>query len=408
MFELALQAQLPLIHIMTDDILNIEDVLTYIGGKQARQLNLPEVLPKGDPGVPLEKGGIYYTSSQCKSMPRLYRHCVEHEATLVFVNTDKSVLHFDGGTILPPQGMVLQFLTDALGLEQAAAEEILPSFGGLTLKDVAEVSKLTMTRDEALTAAGVNETRRGYIGKLKGIEQVDTALPFYVCPKQLEDWLKKNADFFMHPTHPALMPRGLLFDGPPGTGKTMALKHIASVLGVPLYRLDIGGMMGKYVGESETNVSAALAQIDQVSPCVVLFDEMEKVFQTSSDSGVTTRVLSQLLWWLQEHKTRVFVGMTTNDVKKIPEELHRPGRIDATMVFSGLESKNEGIKFALDAFEVLAKELGHTILKNDLNRVRMRTEALFNGEPVPQGRITQLVLDVTKSLLIESKGAKHD
>lgn len=409
MFQLAMKAQLPLIHVTTDDILNVEEVVSFISGKPAKQIQLPEVLPKGDIGVPLVEGSIYYTSSECKSQPRLYRYCVEKEATIVFVNTDKSVLHFDGGVLYPPQEMVLQFLIESLGLEQADAEELLPSYGGLTLKDVAEVSKLTMTRDESLTVRGVNETRRGYVGKLKGIEQVDTAIPFYVCPKQLSDWLKKNAEFFKHPTHPALVPRGLLFDGPPGTGKTLAMKHVAVSLGVPLYRLDIGSMMGKYVGESETNVSAALTQIDQVAPCAVIFDEMEKVFQGSGDHGVTTRVLSQLLWWLQEHKSRVFTGMTTNNVKVIPEELHRPGRIDATMTFNGLDNKAEIIKFSLDAFDVLAKELKHTVTKNDTLRIKSRAEALAGqGEPVPQGKITQMVLDVTKSLLIEAKGANNE
>lgn len=404
MLQLAMKAQLPLLHITTDDILNVEDVLSFIAGKQAKIISLPEVLPKGKADLPLEEGALYYTSSDCKSMPTLYRACVDKEATIVFVNTDKSVLQFNGGTLFPPLEMVRNFLKDSLGKTEEEADILLPTYGGLTLKDVAEVSKLTMTRDEDLTVRGVNETRRGYIGKLAGIEQVDTNVSFYVCPPSLSTWLGKNKDFFVHPTHPSLVPRGLLMDGPPATGKTLASKHIAAALGVPLYRLDIGGMMAKYVGESETNFLAALAQIDQVSPCVALFDEIEKVFQSSGDSGVTARLMSQFLWWLQEHKTRVFSVMTSNDLKKIPEELYRPGRIDSVMKFLGLESTNEGIKFALDAFDVLAKELGHPVTKNDQQRIRIRVETLFDGSPVPQGRITQLVLDLTKTILIEGKG----
>lgn len=82
------------------------------------------------------------------------------------------------------------------------------------------------------------------------------------------------------------------------TGKTLASKFIASEFGVPLYRLDLGAMMGKYVGESEASLNAALTQIDQVEPCVVILDEVEKIFQSQGDSGVTSRLLSQLLWWL--------------------------------------------------------------------------------------------------------------
>lgn len=93
-------------------------------------------------------------------------------------------------------------------------EELLPAFGGLTLKDVGEVAKMTMTRDEALTVRGVNETRRGY-SKLKGITQVDTEIPYYVQPSYLETWMKENTEFWLHPVHPSLTPRGLLFTGSP-------------------------------------------------------------------------------------------------------------------------------------------------------------------------------------------------
>lgn len=95
-------------------------------------------------------------------------------------------------------------------------DKILSCFGGLTLKDVGEISKLTTTRDQSITPRGVNETRRGYMGKLKGIQQVDTAIDYYVCPSYLHEWVKNNKQFFVNPVHESLIPRGLLFDGPPG------------------------------------------------------------------------------------------------------------------------------------------------------------------------------------------------
>ncbi len=128
------------------------------------------------------------------------------------------------------------------------SDEQQPSFGGLTLKDVGEVAKMTMTRDEDISQRGVNETRRGY-KNLKGIQQVDTNLVYYQQPSYLTEWLETNTKFFLNPLHPSLVPRGILMDGPPGTGKTMAAKAIAQEFGIPLYRLDISGMKGKYVGE---------------------------------------------------------------------------------------------------------------------------------------------------------------
>lgn len=71
--------------------------------------------------------------------------------------------------------------------------------------------------------------------------------------------------------------------------------------------------------------------------CVVLVDECEKLFNGGSDQGVTSRILSQLLWWMQAHRSRVFTVMTTNDSSAIPQELYRSGRIDKTFQIEKLD-----------------------------------------------------------------------
>ncbi len=399
MLELALKATLPLIHVRTDDILNVEEVLSFIAGEQVYPVNVPETIPQVS-GLKVPAGRILYTSSKCDSLAKLYAYCVDNDKCIVFVNTEKSVLQFDGGTLFPPKELVAKFLGDFVPEDEV--ELLLPCFGGLTLKDVGEISKMVMTRDQSLTPRGVNEMRRAYMGNLRGIQQVDTDLPYYLCPSYLSEWMNKNRGFFLHPVHQALIPRGLLFDGVPGTGKTLASKFIASAFGVPLYRLDLGAMMGKYVGESEHNLTSALAQIDQVEPCVVIFDEVEKIFQNSSDHGVTSRLLSQLLWWLQEHKTKVFSVMTTNNVKVIPDELYREGRIDATMLFLGIETKTEAIEFAAGAAQAMAKATGLTLDKAAYAKMEKKVGALYiDKQAVPQATITQLVNDLIKDVYLQ-------
>lgn len=83
---------------------------------------------------------------------------------------------------------------------------------------------MTMTRDTSLTQTGINETRRGY-KNLKGIQQVATEMAYYIQPSYLSNWLSINTQFFLKPVHPSLVPRGLLFDGPPGcvAGSTVVL-----------------------------------------------------------------------------------------------------------------------------------------------------------------------------------------
>lgn len=394
MLKLAMQAGLPLVYIRTDDIINVGDVLSHIAGEEVKPLDVPtQIASVSDLKVP--QGRVFFTSSDCKSLVKLYHFCVDQEKTIIFVNTEKSVLQFDGGSLFPPKDMVLKFLSEFA--ENSA--ELLPSFGGMTLKDIGEVAKLTMTRDDSLSVRGVNTTRRGY-SKPRGITQVDTALDYYIEPHYLTKWLNDNEPFFTNPVHQSLTPRGLLFDGPPGTGKTLAAKHIAATFGVPLYRLDLGAMMGKYVGESEANLNMALTQVDQVEPCVVIFDEVEKIFQSQSDSGVTSRLLSQLLWWLQEHKTKVFSVMTTNNLSVIPEELHREGRIDATMAFLGIEGKSDGYEFARGAFDAMLAELKSEATGDDYKELQKRINSMFtDGLPVPQSKITKITYDLVKELV---------
>lgn len=395
--KLALVTGLPLVYLRTDDILHVKEILTFLAEEEVSSINVPEVIAKVS-NLKVPAGRIFYCTTECKSLPKLYAFCKANEKTIIFVNTEKSVLQFDAGSLVPPKELVLAKLETV----SETPEMLLPCFGGMTLKDVEEVSMLTMTRDDSLTPRGVNTTRRSY-RNLKGISPINTGMDYYVCPSYLDEWLGKNSKFFLNPVHQALVPRGLLFDGNPGTGKTAAAKHIAGAFQVPLYHIDVGAMKGKYVGESEGNLLNALSQVDQVEPCVVLFDEVEKIFQSQSDSGVTSSLLSQLLWWLQEHETRVFAVMTTNKVTSIPAELYREGRIDATMNFAGIESAADAYTFAKGAFDSMCDDIdtGPKIkTPKSYKALKKQVDVLYiDGDAIPQAKLTQLTYSLIRELL---------
>ncbi len=119
--------------------------------------------------------------------------------------------------------------------------------------------------------------------------------------------------------------------GMPGCGKSLTAKATASLFEIPLVRLDVGRLLGKYVGESEGNMRKALNLSEAISPCVLWIDEIEKAFAGVGGDGsneVTTRLFGQFLTWMQEKENTVFIVATANDISKMPPEFLRKGRFD--------------------------------------------------------------------------------
>jgi hypothetical protein len=128
-------------------------------------------------------------------------------------------------------------------------------------------------------------------------------------------------------------PRGVLLLSPPGCGKSQFAKALGNETGRPTVVLDVGALLGSLVGQSESNVRAALKLADAMAPCVLFADEVEKSLAgaTSSgqtDSGVTARVFGSLLTWLNDHESDVFFVGTCNDASKLPPEFARAERFD--------------------------------------------------------------------------------
>lgn len=128
------------------------------------------------------------------------------------------------------------------------------------------------------------------------------------------------------------IPKGAMVVGMPGCGKSLTAKATSVLFGLPLLRLDIGSLMGRYVGDSESNMRRALGLAEAVSPCVLWVDEVEKAFTGLGGGGtgseITSRLFGYFLTWMQEKTTPVFVLATANDVSALPPELLRKGRFD--------------------------------------------------------------------------------
>jgi transitional endoplasmic reticulum ATPase len=160
-----------------------------------------------------------------------------------------------------------------------------------------------------------------------GLEDVKQRL------REAVEWPMKYADLFrsfhLNP------PKGLLVSGPPGCGKTLIAKALASETEVNFIAVKGPELMSMYVGESERGVREVFHKARQAAPCIVFFDEIDALASTRAsgghqDAGVGGRVLSQLLTELDgiEELKGVLVLAATNRRDLLDPALLRPGRFD--------------------------------------------------------------------------------
>lgn len=337
----AIKAKLPLISITTRDTVHLGDIIKHEQGPGAKAP--VKWSPQFLGTKPFLGNNVYFWPCPVSvnvgvQWDSVYGQLVGANAVLIVANlplVDASF--FDCGEATVPKSLLRAKLEKLIPKKEVPA--IVRALGGCTIKEALELVSLAHAQNNGkIDQDTIGSTRRGFFAASKGFTQIDTRQAFYVPSPDIEAWIEDDGGYFLTGQDLRLRARGLLFAGWPGTGKTSGAKHIAHTLGVPLFRLDIAGAKGKYVGESENALAAALARVDAEAPAVLLLDEVEKIFKIgeTNDGNTTSGMLSQLLWWMQEHTSRILMVMTTNNSKAIPGELIRPGRIDRKIITKGL------------------------------------------------------------------------
>jgi transitional endoplasmic reticulum ATPase len=178
-------------------------------------------------------------------------------------------------------------------------------------------------------------------------------------------------------------PVGVLLYGPPGTGKTMLAKAVANEASANFISIKGPELLSKWVGESEKGVREIFRKARSASPCVIFFDEIDSIASSrslsSSDSGVTKRVVSQLLTEIDglEEMKGVTILAATNRPDLIDPALIRPGRFDKVL-FVG--NPNQETRKAI--FDVHFQNMN--LSKNiDTNDLALQTEN-YSGAEIAQ------------------------
>lgn len=170
-------------------------------------------------------------------------------------------------------------------------------------------------------------------------------------------------------------PKGVFIVGMPGCGKSLCAKAAATQFNCPLLKLDMGSMMGKYVGQSEANLRKAIKIAEAAAPCILWIDEIEKGFSgVGGTNDIMTRMFGYFLSWMQDKTSRVYVIATANNADNLPPELKRKGRFDEIFCVNlPNEKERESI------IKVHLKKRNQAI--DNLSQIIKKTEG-FNGADI--------------------------
>jgi ATP-dependent 26S proteasome regulatory subunit len=205
--------------------------------------------------------------------------------------------------------------------ERAVSQAIVTRYGLTTeiVTDVLQAKKEMLRRAAMLDFVDVSDTMAG-VGGLANLK--------HWLEQRRGTWEEKARAFGLEP------PRGVVILGVQGCGKSMCAQAIAGEWKLPLVKFDTAAIFDKYIGETEKRIQKVFQVAEELSPCVLWIDELEKVFagsgpdSASADAGVSSRLLAAFLSWMQERKAPVFVAATCNNVSALPPELIRKGRFD--------------------------------------------------------------------------------
>lgn len=134
-----------------------------------------------------------------------------------------------------------------------------------------------------------------------------------------------------------IVPKGILYTGPPGTGKTHFARCLSGEAQINFVELKMSKILDKWVGESEKRFDKALTCIKSIAPVGVFIDEIDQAFSRGEEdsNSVSKNLFGMFLTILSDPKNRgkiIWIG-ACNYPNKIDEALKRTGRFDKKMPF---------------------------------------------------------------------------
>lgn len=297
--------------------------------------------------------------------------------------------------------------TQPVGVHLTSSEvsELIEQLRGMPFFEIRKLLTRAIVDDGRLDASDlalVREHKKSVIERSGLLEfiPVDTGSAPVAGLSRLRAWLERRRVAFTAPAQAKSlglpMPKGLLLVGVQGCGKSLSARATSSIFRLPLLRLDPAMLFRKYFGESEQNFRKALEIAEDVSPCILWIDEIEKAFSGGGeqDGGTSRRILGSFLTWLSEKEELVFVIATANDITGLPPELLRKGRFDE-IFFVDLPTHD----VRRDIFALHLAQRKQDPAGFDLDRLAAATEG-FSGAEIEQVVLSGLYAALTDALTL--------
>lgn len=270
-------------------------------------------------------------------------------------------------------------------------DQLKLSLRGMSKYEIDRVLDIAMSSNGTLSAedAGMILKQKKQMVKKSGtVELIDS-------PESIDDiggldalktYLKQKAEIFRDWPRAyqfgVTMPKGVFIVGMPGCGKSLCAKATASIFNAPLLKLDMGSMMGKYVGQSEENLRNAIKIAEAAAPCILWIDEIEKAFSgVGGNNDILTRMFGYFLSWLQDKKSNVYVIATANNADNLPPELKRKGRFDEIFCVNLPNEKEREAIFGVHINKLSGKKCLQHNSKIDFKLLASNTNG-FNGADI--------------------------
>ncbi|HUX56189.1 MAG TPA: AAA family ATPase, partial [Bacteroidales bacterium] len=203
--------------------------------------------------------------------------------------------------------------------DQRPSPEVVNNLKGLTAYEIEQSYLQSYHLYQKVELNFIRDFKKNSIAKTDLLSLMETDVTFNDIGgmEKLKKWIQKSYGGWTIEGKKFGLPllKGVLLVGLPGCGKSLIMKAIGNEWGLPVVSFDPSRIFSSRVGDSESNMRRVLNIVENMSPCLLVIDEIEKGLagmqsSTFSDSGVTARVIGSFLIWMQDCTKPVFIVAT--------------------------------------------------------------------------------------------------